>query len=460
MYMLWRLLYIRFLAKEYHDGSFANRAQRMEAQVNDQTEGRSLHGQATLAGSTDDGTGVLAGVRVLDLSRVVAGPLAGQTLADLGADVVKIERVGGGDDLRTLGPPWVRAPDEDHEQSTYFQTVNRGKRSITLDFAQPRGADVLRALARDADVLIENFRTGTLARYGLGYDDLRAINPRLIYCSITGFGQNGPYSDRSGYDYLVQAMGGQMAVTGLPEGSEGAGPMRVGVPIADITAGNNAVIAILAAVIHRAATGRGQHLDIALFDSQVALLLNSLSAWMNTGANLPRTGNDHPTAVPNGVFRVSDGHVLIATFNDREFARLAAALGHPEWAEDARFARSRDRLANRRALTDAMHAALAGEGKQHWMRVLNAAKVSCGPINDMCDILQDEQLHERGMFVALTHPVMGEVKVVGSPLKFSESPVVYPMAPPLAGEHTDEVLRDRLKMTDDDIAALRAAQIV
>lgn len=428
--------------------------------MKDQTETSRMQDQMAAQNDATRTTGALSGVRVLDLSRVVAGPLAGQTLADLGADVLKIERVNGGDDLRTLGPPWVRSPEGDREQSTYFQTVNRGKRSITLDFAKPEGAEVLRALARDADVLIENFRTGTLARYGLGYEDLRAINPRLIYCSITGFGQNGPYSDRSGYDYLVQAMGGQMAVTGLPEGSEGAGPMRVGVPIADITAGNNAVIAILAALLHRGQSGCGQHLDIALFDSQVALLLNSLSSFMNTGANLPRTGNDHPTAVPNGVFRVADGHVLIATFNDREFARLAAALGHPEWAEDSRFARSRDRLANRRALTDAMHDALSSHGKLHWMRVLNENKVSCGPINDMSDIVQDEQLHQRGMFVTLEHPVMGEVKVVGSPLKLSDSKVVYPLAPPLAGEHTEEILRDRLGMDDDQIAALRASQIV
>jgi crotonobetainyl-CoA:carnitine CoA-transferase CaiB-like acyl-CoA transferase len=458
--MLWRLLYIRFLAKEYHSCAIAGRAQIMETHVKDHTPGRTSIGDAVPTASTPVTAGVLAGQRVLDLSRVVAGPLAAQTLADLGADVLKIERVGGGDDLRTLGPPWVRAPDGACEQSTYFQTVNRGKRSMTLDFAKPEGAEVLRALVRDADILIENFRTGTLARYGLGYDDLREINPRLIYCSITGFGQDGPYSDRSGYDYLVQAMGGQMAVTGLPEGSEGAGPMRVGVPIADITAGNNAVIAILSAIIHRDRTGRGQHLDIALFDSQVALLLNSLSAWMNTGANLPRTGNDHPTAVPNGVFRVADGHVLIATFNDREFARLAGVLGHPEWADDPHFSRSRDRLANRRALTDAMHAALAHHGKQHWMQVLNAAKVSCGPINDMADIVQDAQLNEREMFVTLTHPVIGDVKVVGSPLKFSESKVVYPMAPPLAGEHTDDILRERLKMSDDEIAALHAARIV
>lgn len=404
--------------------------------------------------------GVLSGVRVLDLSRVVAGPLAAQTLADLGADVIKIERVGEGDDLRTLGPPWVKSPTTELEQSTYFQTVNRGKKSLTLDFSKPEGAEILKKLAKQTDVFIENFRTGTLARYGLGYEDLKAINPRLVYCSITGFGQSGPYSDRSGYDYLVQAMGGQMAVTGLPDGMTGAGPMRVGVPIADITAGNNAVIAILAALRHRDQTGAGQHLDISLFDSQVALLLNSLSAWLNARAPLPRTGNDHPTAVPNGVFRVKDGHVLIATFNDREFARLAEVLGHPEWADDPKYARSRDRLANRRQLTDDIHEALSHHGKHHWMKVINAAKVSCGPINDMSDIEKDEQLNERGMFVTLHHPVMGDVRVVGSPLKFSDTPVVYSKAPPLVGEDTDTILREDLTLSDDEIRNLRDNKII
>ncbi|MCU4652097.1 CoA transferase [Roseibacterium sp. SDUM158016] len=410
-------------------------------------------------GPGDEG-GILAGIRVLDLSRVVAGPLAGQTLADLGADVLKIERTGGGDDLRSLGPPWIGGRDGRPEQSTYFQTVNRGKQSLTLDFAQPEGADILRRLAAESDVIIENFRTGTLARYGLGYEDLHEINPRLIYCSITGFGQTGPYSDRSGYDYLAQAMGGQMAVTGLPEGMAGAGPMRVGVPIADITAGNNAVIAILAALIHRTRTGQGQHVDIALFDSQVALLLNSLGAWLNARAPLPRTGNDHPTAVPNGVFATRDGHILIATFNDREFARLAAALGHPEWAEDARFVRSRDRLAHRTELAALMNGVLGTEGKAHWMEVLNAAKVSCGPINDMADIEADPQLAARDMIQTLVHPQLGEVRVVGSPLKFSETPIRLKQSAPLAGEHTASVLATRLGLDAEEIARLRDANII
>lgn len=406
-------------------------------------------------GSAEQVGGVLSGVNVLDLSRVVAGPLAGQTLADLGADVIKVERVGEGDDLRTLGPPWVTSPDGDHEQSTYFQTVNRGKRSLTLDFSQREGAEIVKSLVKETDVLIENFRTGTLDRYGLGYDVLQKINPRLVFCSITGFGQTGPYSDRSGYDYLAQAMGGQMAVTGLPEGIKGAGPMRVGVPIADIAAGKNAVIAILGALLHRYTTGKGQHVDIALLDSQVAMLLNSMSAWMNARAPLPRTGNDHPTAVPNGVFAVQDGHILIATFNDREFARLAEVLGHSEWASDPKYARSRDRLVNRVDLNCDMTKALLRHPKQHWMKVMNASRVSCGPINDMPDIEQDEQLQERGMFVTLTHPTMGDVRVIGSPLKLSEAPVIYSRPPPLAGEHTEAILKERLSMTSEAIQELR-----
>jgi len=403
--------------------------------------------------------GVLAGIRVLDLTRVVAGPLAAQTLADLGADVVKVERVGDGDDLRTLGPPWIEGRPGAPEQSTYFQMVNRNKRSISLDFSREEGAQILRRLAAESDVFIENFRTGTLARYGLGYEDLRAANPRIIYCSITGFGQTGPYNDRSGYDYLVQAMGGQMAVTGQPE-ADGGIPTRVGVPIADITAGNNAAIAILAALRHRDRSGRGQHIDIALFDSQVALLMNNIGSWLNARAPLPRTGNEHPTAVPNGVFECADGFMLIATFNDREFARLAVALGKPEWAEDPRFLRSRDRLENRAALTAEINAVLATNARTHWMDRILAAKISCGPINEMPDIEDDPQLQARGMFVTLNHPETGTVRIVGSPLHLSETPVTYRNAPPLPGEHSEEILTQFLNISKDEIKNLKIKSII
>lgn len=275
----------------------------------------------------------LAGVRVLDMTRVVAGPYAAQILGDLGADVVKVERPDGGDDCRLVGPPWIRNPDgtDNQQESTYFQSVNRNKRSITVDYAQPAGAQLIRDLAARADVLIENYRTGTLQKYGLGYEDLRKLNPRLIYCSLTGFGQTGPYARRSGYDYLMQAMAGVMSVTGARDGEPGAGPTRVGIPIADICAGLYCAIAILAALRHRDASGEGQQIDVSLFDSQLAAMLNTFSAWFNARTALGRTGNDHPSAAPYGVFEVDDGHILIATFNDREFARLAHVLGHPQW---------------------------------------------------------------------------------------------------------------------------------
>ena len=399
----------------------------------------------------------LAGVTVIDMTRVVAGPLSAQTLADLGADVIKVERRGEGDDLRTLGPPWVSdEAGNATEHSTYFQSVNRGKRSMTLDFTQPEGADLLRRLAADADVLIENFRAGTLSRHGLGYEDLARINPRLIYCSISGFGQNGPYANRSGYDYLVQAMGGGMSVTGHADGA----PLRVGVPLADIAAGNNASIGILAALLHRERTGLGQHVDIALLDSQIAILLNALSAWLNGGAVLPRTGNDHPSAVPNGVFPTSDGHLLISTFNDREFARVAEAMGHAEWSGDPRYVRSRDRVANRAALLAEMSTVLLTAPNSEWMTRFEAAKISCGPINTMADIEGDPQVAARDMIVSLPHKVAGEVRVAGSPLKLSACPIHYGHAPPLLGEHTDEILSDRLGLTPAEIGALRTRGVV
>jgi crotonobetainyl-CoA:carnitine CoA-transferase CaiB-like acyl-CoA transferase len=403
----------------------------------------------------------LAGIRVLDMSRVVAGPFAGQILADLGADVVKIERLGGGEDLRSLGPPWLKARGgEDTEQSTYFQTVNRGKRSICLDFAKPEGAKIAAQLAARSDVVLENYRTGTLAKYGLGYEDLAAINPRLIYCSITGFGQTGPYADRSGYDYLVQAMGGQMSVTGHPDGMAGAGPMRVGVPIADITTGNNAAIAVLAALVRRNTSGRGQHLDIALYDSQIAILLNAFGAWLNGRSVIPRTGNDHPTAVPNGVFPTADGFILVSTFNDREFARLAEAIGRPEWGQDPRFMRSRDRLANRQVICGLIGDEMRKATKREWMERLNAAKIPCGPINEMADIEVDPQVAARNMVITLDHPQVGPVRMAGSPFKFSESPVAYRRAPPLPSEHTAEVLGELLGLSDDALRRLTDQGII
>ena len=405
--------------------------------------------------------GALQGIRVLDMTRVVAGPYAGQILGDLGAEVVKIERQGEGDDVRRVGPPWMKDEQgHDTAESTYFQSVNRNKRSITVDYAQSEGAQLLRDLVAKSDVLIENYRPHTLDKYGLGYDDLKKINPRLIYCSVSGFGQTGPYAERSGYDYLAQAMGGLMSVTGPRDGEPGAGPVRVGVPIVDICAGLNAVIGIQAAIIRRSVTGLGQHIDVSLFETQLSAMLNTFSAWFNAGTHLGRTGNDHPSAAPYGVYEVDDGYLLIATFNDREFARLAKLLGRPEWLEDPRFAKNAARVANRPLLKSLVAEALRGKTKDEWVRILNAGTVSCGPINDMADIEKDPHVQARGVIVSLQHPVTGTVKTAANPLHFSESPVSYRMAPPLTGEHTDSVLSEWLGLDATAVARLRDKQVI
>lgn len=409
----------------------------------------------------DRSEGPLAGLRVVDLTRVVAGPLATQTLGDLGADVFKVERPCEGDDSRRVGPPWMRDPDGNEiEQSTYFQGVNRNKRSIAIDFAKPEGADLVRRLAARADVLIENHRPGTLGRYGLGWDDLRQINPRLVYCSITGFGQTGPYASRSGYDYLAQAMAGVLAVTGIADGEPGAGPVRVGIPVTDILTGLDSVIAILAALMSRAVTGRGQFIDISLFEVQFAAMLNPASSWLNAGVEIGRTGNDHPSAAPYGIYPVDDGYILIATFNDREFSRLAVAVGHQEWVEDPRYAKNGARVANRSALKAALADALKGRSKAEWVDILNKAVVSCGPINGMRDIVSDPHVAAREMIVSLEHPRLGTIRSPASPFRLSETPPVYRRAPPLVGEHTAEVLHDVLGLENEEVERLKAEGIV
>lgn len=405
--------------------------------------------------------GPMSGIRVLDLTRVIAGPYAGQILGDLGADVIKVERRGEGDDIRRVGPPWMRdAEGKPTEESTYYQSVNRNKRSITIDYTVPEGAELIRKLAAEADVLIENYRTGTLAKYGLGYEDLCPINPRLVYCSLTGFGQTGPYAERSGYDYLVQAMAGAMSVTGPRDGEPGAGPLRVGIPIADVCAGLYAAIGILAAMNERHRSGKGQHLDVSLFESQIAALLNTFSSWFNGGSELGRTGNDHPSAAPYGVYPADDGHLLIATFNDREFGRLARVLNHPEWIEDARFARNADRVANRRELAEAVTLALRGKTKAEWVETFNAATVSAGPINTMADLEHDSHVLARGTVVTLEHPKKGAVRTAASPLRFSRSPVSYRRAPPLTGEDSEAVLADWLSFTRAEVERLRKNQVI
>ena len=400
--------------------------------------------------------GALDGLRVVDLTRVVAGPLCAQMLGDLGADVAKVERRGDGDDLRALGPPFVKGS----EDSTYFVSLNRNKRSVSVDFAKPEGAAILKRMVANADVLIENFRAGTLARYGLGYEDLRAINPRLVYCSITGFGQTGPYAGRSGYDFVAQAMAGLMEVTGEADGTPGGGPQRVGVPVADMFTGFAATVSILAALRHRDATGEGQYIDVNLFETMTSLMQAPMSSWLNAGRIFPRSGNDSPVAVPYGVFEGADAKFVIGVLNDREFVRLAAALGHPEWSEDPRFKRARDRAEHRAALLDRMRTLLKTRPRAEWLAKLEEAKITSGPINTAADVEADPHIQARGMIRDIPHHAAGKVRVVGSPLHLSATPVEYRHGIPAPGGDTDEVLADFARMTPEEIAAARAAGLV
>ncbi|WP_198378123.1 CaiB/BaiF CoA transferase family protein [Neoroseomonas rubea] len=400
--------------------------------------------------------GALDGVRVVDLTRVVAGPLCAQMLGDLGAEVAKVERRGDGDDLRALGPPFVPGS----EDSTYFVSLNRNKRSVSVDFAKPEGAAILKRMVARADVLIENFRTGTLARYGLGWDDLKAINPRLIYCSVTGFGQDGPYAGRSGYDFVAQAMAGLMEVTGEADGTPGGGPQRVGVPVADMFTGFAACVSILAALRHRDATGEGQCIDVNLFETMTSLMQAPMSAWLNAGRLVPRSGNDSPVAVPYGVFEGSDGRFVIGVLNDREFVRLAEALGHPEWADDPRFRRARDRVEHRAALLDRMRTLLRTRPRAEWLARLEAAKITSGPMNTAADVAADPHIAARGMIVEVPHHAGGTVRVAASPLHLSATPPTYRHGIPAPGGDTDAVLAEFAGMDAAEIAAARAAGIV
>lgn len=400
--------------------------------------------------------GALDGLRVIDLTRVVAGPLCAQMLGDLGADIAKVERRGDGDDLRALGPPFVPGA----EDSTYFVTLNRNKRSVSVDFAKPEGAAILKRMVAHADVLIENFRPGTLARYGLGYDDLRAINPRLIYCSVSGFGQSGPYAERSGYDFVAQAMAGLMEVTGEADGTPGGGPQRVGVPVADMFTGFAATVSILAALRHRDATGEGQSIDVNLFETMASLMQAPMSSWLNAGRIFPRSGNDSPVAVPYGVFTASDAKFVIGVLNDREFIRLAEALGHPEWSDDPRFKRARDRSEHRAALLDRMNTLLKTRPRAEWLAKLEVAKITSGPINTARDFEADPHVAARETIITIPHHAGGTVRVVASPLHLSATPPTVRHGIPAPGGDTDSVLTEFAGMDAEEIAAARAAGVV
>ena len=407
----------------------------------------------------------LAGVVVLDLSRVLAGPWCTQTLADLGADVVKVERPArdgepGGDDTRGWGPPFLR--DEtgaETAEAAYYLGTNRNKRSITIDIATPEGAELVRTLARRADVLVENFKVGDMARRGLDAASLLAINPRLVYCSITGYGQTGPYRDRAGYDYAIQGLGGLMSVTGpsraeIADDAPGGGPQKVGVAVADLFTGMYATTAILAALRHRDRTGVGQAIDMALLDTQVAMLANLGAGYLATGTPPQRAGNAHQNIVPYQVFEVADGHLILAVGNDGQFTRFCTVAGCPELALDPRFARNAGRVRERATLVPLLAERMRRRTRADWLAALEAAKVPCGPINDLGEVFADEQVRERGMTVEMAHPLAGSVSLVASPMKLAVTPVLYRRAPPLLGADTDTVLRE-YGLSGEAIADLR-----
>jgi crotonobetainyl-CoA:carnitine CoA-transferase CaiB-like acyl-CoA transferase len=405
--------------------------------------------------------GPLSHVRVLDLSRVLAGPWAGQNLADLGAEVIKVERPKVGDDSRAFGPPWVRSKDgRETKDSAYFTSANRGKKSITVNVAKPEGQGLIRALARECDVLIENYKHGDLARYGLGYEDLKGVNPRLIYCSVTGFGQTGPYRERPGYDFMIQGMGGMMSVTGEPDGAPGGGPQRAGVPIADIITGMYASIAICAALAHRAETGAGQHLDLALLDSQIALLAYQNTNYFSTGKPPKRIGNLHPNIVPYQPFRSSDGEVIVACGNDNLFRKFCEAAGCAALAQDPRFATNGKRVENRAEITRLIQEIFGRKTTAEWLKLLQSAGVPNGPINNLAQVFEEPQVKARGVKIELDHAAAGKLPLVASPMRFSGTPLEYRLAPPLLGEHTDEVLRGLLGTSDAEIARLRAEGVL
>jgi crotonobetainyl-CoA:carnitine CoA-transferase CaiB-like acyl-CoA transferase len=402
--------------------------------------------------------GSLSHIRVLDLSRVLAGPWAGQNLADLGAEVIKVERPKAGDDSRAFGPPWIKDPaGRDTTESVYFMSANRGKKSITVNLTNPEGQSVVRELAAKCDVLIENYKVGDLDRYGLGYKDLSAVNPGLVYCSVTGFGQTGPYRERPGYDFMAQGMGGLMSISGEPDEVPGGGPMRAGVPVIDIFAGMYASIAICAAIAHRAVTGKGQHLDVALFDSCLALLANQGETYLATGENPKRIGNTHPTIVPYQVFRTADGAMILACGNDNLFGKFCAVAGCEALAKDSRFATNGDRVKNRDLLVPMLAETFLKRTTAEWVGALDAAGVPCGPINTLAQAFSEPQAEARGMKFKLPHPLAGEVPLIGSPMKFSGTPIRHELPPPVLGQHTEEILRGMLGMSSEDVARLRAA---
>ncbi|AOL03632.1 CoA-transferase [Burkholderia contaminans FFH2055] len=405
--------------------------------------------------------GALSHIRVLDLTRVLAGPWCAQTLADFGADVIKVERPGAGDDTRHWGPPYLKDADgADTAEAAYYLAANRNKRSVTVDIATPEGQQIVRELAAQSDVVLENYKVGQLKKYGLDYDSLRAVKPDLVYCSVTGFGQTGPYAHRAGYDFIIQGIGGFMSITGERDGEPGGGPQKAGVAIADLATGLYSTIAVLAALAHRDRTGEGQYIDMALLDVQVALLANMNTNFLASGKPPVRWGNAHPNIVPYQTFQTRDGWIIVAVGNDGQFRKFVEAGGRPELADDERFATNPSRVRHRDTLVPILAEMVKARDKADWIGALEAAGVPCGPINDLDEVFDNEQVVARGMQVSLPHPCGADAKLVRNPIRMSATPPEARTAPPLLGAQTDDVLRDMLGYDDAKIATLRAKQAI
>ncbi|KAF1029016.1 MAG: Acetyl-CoA:oxalate CoA-transferase [Pseudomonas sp.] len=405
--------------------------------------------------------GALTGLRVLDLSRVLAGPWCGQVLADLGAEVVKIERPQSGDDTRGWGPPWMKTPEgESSGQASYYQSTNRGKLSVAIDLASREGQELVRALAASSDVLIENYKAGSLARYGLDYATLAEINPRLVYCSITGFGQTGPRAEEPGYDFIIQGIGGLMSITGERDDLPGGGPQKVGVAFSDLMTGLYSTVAIQAALLSRERTGVGQHIDMALLDVQVATLANQSMNYLASGKIPARYGNAHANIVPYQVFRAADRDFIIACGNDSQFIALCQSIGLPHLPDDPRFKRNADRVANRVEIVELLSAHFLGRTADEWVATIHASKVPVGAINNIARSLEEPQVIARGLMVKIPHPQNPDFAMVGSPIKMSGTPVEYVRPAPLLGQHTDEILGERLGLSAEQLQQLKGRGVV
>jgi crotonobetainyl-CoA:carnitine CoA-transferase CaiB-like acyl-CoA transferase len=405
--------------------------------------------------------GALSHIKVLDLSRVLAGPWCGQLLADLGAEVIKVERPGAGDDTRAWGPPYLKDSEgKETRESAYFLSANRGKKSLTVDISTTAGQDIVKALAAQSDIVLENYKVGALKKYGLDFASLHAINPRLIYCSITGFGQDGPDAQRAGYDFMIQGMGGLMSITGQPDELPGGGPVKVGVAVTDVMTGMYASVSVLAALAHREVSGVGQHIDLALLDVQVAMLANQASNYLVGGQVPGRLGNAHPNIVPYQAFASADGHLILAVGNDRQFASFCEMAGHPEWAGNEKFATNAMRVRHRTELVALLIPVLKTRTTRDWLDLLETAGVPCGPINDIAQVFDEPQVRHRQLEVRLPHALNDAVSSVANPIRMSATPPAYACAAPLLGQHTREILQKRLRLDAAGIERLLAQGVI